>query len=135
MSTATPTIADRPLTPAERELLTHVSMFSVFSIVRKSGSRWTWGFCGINWTAPTFRTRQGAIADAEAFLDVVRAAAGREAAAARLAEIASCACPECGSSVVVDPEPLSSGAVLVRCSRHVPGANLRAGCPWSTSTI
>lgn len=78
---------NRPVTEAERALLTHVSMFGSDGYpVRKLVRGWSWGTDAVKGPPTVFKTKRAAVDSFEAFLDVLRDALGAEAQARALAE-------------------------------------------------
>lgn len=63
------------LTEDEQALLTHISLYGsdAYPVKRFRSGKWTWGpFRGINGPPTVYKTKREAVANFEAYLDVLR---------------------------------------------------------------
>ncbi len=78
----------RTITPAERSLMTHVSMWGSDGYpIQKLKSGWTWGTSEVAGPPVVFKTKREATESFERFHDILIDAYGEEAQARAIAEM------------------------------------------------
>jgi hypothetical protein len=130
-------VAD-PLTPAERALLTHVTMFGSDGYpVQRVGSSWQWvDAFGVGGAPTVYRTKRAAVAAFELWLEAMRRKLG-EAAQERARDkllAPRCDVECCGVAASWRARKLyGDGGTLLLCDQHRP--QRQPGLPFAYEVV